>query len=117
MGGLVGLIISSSDGGPGGDFFLNGIAPVALLSFLFGFGFGFCFLIYPLSLSDSLLAEARSNEGVEVMPFLTAVMAFFSVFSLACVSNRLCGFLIGGLGLLIGGLGGGCGGRCWLRLV
>ena len=25
--------------------------------------------------------------------------------------------LIGGLGLLISGLGGGCGGRCWLQLV
>ena len=27
------------------------------------------------------------------------------------------GFQIGGMGLLIGGLGGGCGGRCWLQLV
>ena len=31
MGGLVGLIVGSSDGGFGGDFFLNGIAPVVLL--------------------------------------------------------------------------------------
>ena len=51
------------------------------------------------------------------MTFLTTVMAFFWVFSMAWVSNRWHGFLISGLGLLIGGLGGGCGGRCWLQLV
>ena len=38
-------------------------------------------------------------------------------FQIGWVSNQWCGFLIGGLGLLIGGLGGGCGGRCWLQLV
>ena len=38
-------------------------------------------------------------------------------FQIGWVSNRRRGFLIGGLGLLIGGLGGGCGGRCWLQLV
>ena len=39
---------------------------------------------------------------------------FFLIGLLRWVSNRRCGFLISGLGLLIGGLGGGCGGRCWL---
>ena len=58
MGILVGLIIGSSNGGSGDDFFLMGL--------------------------------------------------------LRWVSNRRRGFLIGGLDLLIGGLGGGCGGRCWL---
>ena len=37
-----------------------------------------------------------------------------SGFQICWVTNRRHGFLIGGLGLLIGGLGGGCGGRCWL---
>ena len=61
MGGLIGLIIDSSDGGFGDDFFLMGL--------------------------------------------------------LRWVLNRRRGFLINGLGLLIGGLGGGCGGRCWLQPV
>ena len=61
VGGLVRLIIGSSDGGSSDDFFLMGL--------------------------------------------------------LWWVSNRRRGFLIGGLSLLIGGLGGGCGGRCWLQLV
>ena len=42
---------------------------------------------------------------------------FFLMGLLRWVSNQRHGFLIGGLGLLIGGLGGGCGGRCWLQLV
>ena len=61
MGGSVGLIIGSSDGDSGDDFFLMGL--------------------------------------------------------LRWVSNQRRGFLISGLGLLIGGLGGGCGGRCWLQPV
>ena len=36
---------------------------------------------------------------------------------MAWVSNQRRGFLIGDLGLLIGGLGGGSGGHCWLQLV
>ena len=56
MGGSVGLIIGSFDGGSGDDFFLMGL--------------------------------------------------------LRWVSNQRHGFLISGLGLLISGLGGGCGGRC-----
>ena len=67
MGGSVGLIIGSSDGGSGDDFFFK--------------------------------------------------WACSSGFQICWVSNRRHGFLIGGLGLLIGGLGGGCGGRCWLQLV
>ena len=42
---------------------------------------------------------------------------FFLMGLLRWVSNRRRGFLISGLGLLIGGLGGGCGGRYWLQPV
>ena len=42
---------------------------------------------------------------------------FFLMGLLRWVSNRRRGLLISGLGLLIGGLGGGCGGRCWLQPV
>ena len=68
MGGSIGLIISSSNGGSSDDFFLMGWV---------------------------------CSDG----------------FQIGWVSNRRHGFLIGGLGLLIDGLGGGCGGRCWLQLV
>ena len=67
MGGSVGLIIGSSNGGFSDDFFFEWVC--------------------------------------------------FNGFQIGWVSNRRRGFLIGGLGLLIDGLGGGCGGRCWLQLV
>ena len=67
MDGSVGLIIGSSDGGSNDDFFFL----MGLLRWCcFSFGLVLVLVyVFSSTLSDSLLAEARSDEGMAVMAF------------------------------------------------
>ena len=81
-----------------------------------GFGFG---LIWAVASTFSGLIGVSwvKLRSMWLRRFSRLIIGVFLGFSMAWVSNWRRGFLIGGLDLLIGGLGGGSGGRFWLQLV